>query len=171
MSKLDWHHVIHVFHFLGIALLLSQPVTALLAWATARTNSLGVSTKFAELLGRMDRVAQIGVLILILSGIGQIWAHDIGPGDIFSNQVWLGVKLVLVALLVLNGLFLAGPAIRARIRLLHQIEAEGGTTTPDQEAALQQSYVRTQVTGSVMIVLILGILVMVIFQPFTAHPR
>lgn len=168
-GKLEWHHVIHVFHFIGIAFVLSQPVTTLLIWATGPGRDVRVSAKFAELLSRIDRVALIGVGILIVSGIGQIWAHGIGPGDIFTQQVWLAVKLILVALLVLNGVILAGPAIRSRVRLLHEV-ADSGGTTPAQEAALRQSYLRTQWTGSIMILLLLGILFMVIFQPFTTNP-
>lgn len=172
MTKLDWHHIIHLFHFLGIAFLLALPVTSLLLWMMAPPGKdIRVTTRLAELLTRLDRVAQVGALILLISGIGQIWAHGIASGDIFTHQIWLAVKLVLFVLLVLNGILFAGPALRNRVKLLRSIVSDGGQITSDQEAAMLRSYRWTQLTGSVMILFILAILFTVFYQPFTTSPR
>lgn len=168
MTKLDWHHIIHVVHFLGVALLFSQPVSSLIGWMMGPSSNLAVATKFAQLQSKMDRVTQAGIGILIVSGFGQIWAHDIGPGDIFTEQVWLGIKIVLVVMLILAGSLAAGPAIRNRLALL---QAAGSSDTAEREVSLASSYRMTQYTGVLMMVIILAILAMVIFHPFTAHPR
>lgn len=166
MTKLDWHHIIHVVHFLGVALLLAQPISSLIAWRMGPSRDRAVAIKFAELHSRMDRVALAGVGILIVSGFGQIWAHDIGPGDIFTDQVWLGIKITLVIIFVLTGALVSGPAIRARLALLRSAPEDGS-----EASALSASYSLVQNTGILMMLLILVILAMVIFHPFSPHGR
>jgi hypothetical protein len=171
LSKLDWHHVIHFFHFLGIAFLLALPVSSIVLWLFHKPGSdLRLTAKFAELLVRLDTIAKIGAGILLVSGIGQIWAHGIGAGDIFGSQLWLGIKLCLFALLVLNGILFAGPALRSRVRLIHEVRDQVAAPSGDQLATLERSYRWTQITGSVMIALIVAILVIVLFQPFSSNP-
>ena len=130
MDKLEWHHLIHVAHFTGLFLLLALPVSSVLLWLYGPSDDQEVNLKFTQLLGRLDRTTQVGILILIISGIAQIWAHDIGPGEIYGDQVWLGIKIVLVIVLVVTGILVSGPAIRARKNLLQQIVARGREPSP-----------------------------------------
>src|SRR5690348_9460657 len=118
MSKEVWGHVFAYFHIIGFVMIMALPVTAILLQGEMGKRDFKVVAPLGVFLGRMDRVAQYGALILLLSGIGQMWAHNITIDSLKGADLWLGFKIVLFAILVINGIITAGPAIRRRVALL-----------------------------------------------------
>ena len=79
-----------------------------------------------------------------------------------GQNAWLGAKLFLFAVLVINGIITAGPAIRRRVALLKRI-AEQGEPTPEQDVQLTKSASFMKYSGIPQIVLLIAILVLASF--------
>jgi uncharacterized membrane protein SirB2 len=161
-----------LFHFIGLALLASLSLNVLALRGDLQDDNMPALAGVARYLGRMDRVVLAGAGILLLSGIGLMWSDTITLGDAFSSrQPWLGIKLVLFAVLVVDGAALAGPSIRDRARLLHSFEGQRRDQLgAEQQSQLHSSYTRMQISSIPMIVLILAIIIAATFTPFTANP-
>lgn len=163
MSKTDWGHVFTYFHLIGFALILTLPISAIMLQTEMGKRDFGVVSRLGVFLGRMDRVAQVGALILLLSGTGQMWAKNITFSSLGGADRWLGVKLVLFAILVVNGIFTAGPGIRRRVQLLVAIAGGGGTPTEEQEGELVKTANYMRITGIPQIVLLVLIIILAAF--------
>jgi hypothetical protein len=144
-------------------MILSLPVSAIMLQGEMGDRNFPLVARLGAFLGGMDRVAQYGSLVLVLSGIGQMWAKNITIGSLGGQYFWLFWKILLFALLVINGAATAGPAIRKRVRLLRQL-AEQGEPTPEQELELTKSATFMKLTGIPQMAILLAILLLVSFS-------
>lgn len=162
MGKSDWSHIFTFFHVIGFGMIMTLPVSAIMLQGEMGRRDFGIVSKLGVFLGRMDRVAQVGALVLLLSGIGQMWAHDITFASLQGQYQWLGAKIILFAVLVVNGVITAGPGIRRRVRLLLRI-ADQSAPTAEQEVELERSANFMKFSGIPQIILLIAILVLVAF--------
>lgn len=166
MSKADWGHLFAVFHIAGMAMILALPITAIMLQGEMGKRTFPVVAPLGEFLGNMDRVAQYGSLLVLLTGIGQMWASNITISSLQHQYLWLGVKMVLFVLLVVNGAATAGPGIRKRVRLLQRLAGEypgDAQPTAVQEEELARSATLMKITGIPQMVILLAILALVSF--------
>lgn len=165
MTKADWANIFLYLHFLGFGMIMSLPVTALVLQRDMNKRNFPVVAQIGVFLGRMDRIALYGAVVLLVTGIGQMWALNISVGSLFGGQyTWLLAKVILFAILLVNGAALAGPGIRRRVQLLTQI---GGQKPPDPNADQENQLVSTanfmRNSGIPQIVLLIAILFLVSF--------
>jgi hypothetical protein len=167
MTAVDWGKLLALVHFIGVACILALPIitVAILIVRPVSRGDLHVTARLALYVGRIHHVAIAGAGIALLTGLGLLVAYGIGPGELVSTQRSLLVKIVLFALLVGNGILLAGPAIYRRIEALQEATAQP-VPTAEQSATLDRTATLLRATGMPQAVLLLGILILEVFKPF-----
>lgn len=104
----------------------------------------------------MGLLSPIAAVILLITGIGNIYNLYGGTGIEWYTQGWLVVKIILFGILVVNGMFF-GPALsRKRMKIVQSILEEGGTE--ERSSMLGQLNSQIKWFYVVQAVLLLGVL-------------
>jgi hypothetical protein len=164
MSSLAWSHVFLFFHLMAALSILALPlaVAAVLRELTSRRFLVAVQP--IQWVGRIHSVAMGGVALAVVTGLLQMWAFGIGWDALVNSQRWLLIKVILVAVLALNGALVAGPVLRRLGALVRDVGAQG-SPTPTQEMALARGTTLFLVSSIPQVVLLLSILTLAIVKP------
>lgn len=159
---------IFFFHLLGFGLLAA---TVFAGWflnsrfaGSEDSNDKIVIGKLMRSLGFMLPVA---ALVLLVTGIGNIFNLYFGTPRLWYQQTWLVIKIILFGVMLVNGT-LFGPSLgKKRMQLIHTI-AEESATEQDQQ---KLRYLNRQMTWFfvVQVVLLAGIVFFSAFGPLK-HP-
>ncbi|MBI4418700.1 MAG: hypothetical protein HY563_07975 [Ignavibacteriales bacterium] len=104
----------------------------------------------------VELLSPFAASVLLLTGIGNIYNHYYGTGVDWYNQGWLVIKIILFAVLVVNGM-LFGPALsKRRIKTVQAMLQEGVT----DDGSKTISHLNSQINWFYVVqaVLLLGVL-------------
>lgn len=103
---MDIHNLLVIGHIIGTALGVGGATSADILFM----KELGKDKLSPDALGTlktMSLIVWVGALLLVISGIGFLWLHQIeSPGSALIYSEKLGAKLAVVAIVILNGLVL-----------------------------------------------------------------
>lgn len=85
----------------------------------------------------MGLLSPVAAVLLLMTGIGNIHELFAGTDTNWYSQGWLVAKIVLYAIMVLNGSFYGPSLTRGRLKLLSSIEDQ--SAPPGVESALQST--------------------------------
>ena len=118
MNTLFLLHLFLILHIIGISLMVGTSVVEMFTFGAFRRSlnrGDGASIVLLDHLSRLGVLLGIGAALLVLSGTGMLFLTR----GVFVHQGWFKVKLVLVAILLLNG-FGFGSRQMARLKKLMQ---------------------------------------------------
>jgi hypothetical protein len=165
MSKENWYHIILFFHMAGLACILLLPLAAFMMRTQTRSRDWIVSARMSQFMKRVDLIAIIGAALLLFSGFGQMWAHNIGFNSLsHADTKWLGVKLVLFVIVVVLLLGILTPIIFRRSSLLNQL-AQSSQPTTEQDTVLANTFNWLYIGVAAMGILVVVIIYLATFQP------
>lgn len=120
--------------------------------------------KLGMVAKRMAMFSPVAIIILLLSGIGNMMTFGFTMADAFSGTAWwLGVKIVLFVCLAANGLLNARKIGEERGKIVMQaMQGNGGA---DAEVALKSTYGRMNMFFRVQGFMLTVVVVMAIFRP------
>jgi len=120
--------------------------------------------KIGMVLMRLSLVGRLAMLLLLVSGIGNMVNYGFTMANAFSGDAWwLGVKIVLWAVMLANGQIFAMKMQHVRGGILQKVLA--GNVPPDAEAALKSTYGGANMYFRMQGFFLLVIVVMAIFRP------
>lgn len=110
----------------------------------------------AGIMKALSILSPIGAAILLVTGIGNIYNYYYGTGIDWYNQGWLVIKIILFAVLVVNGLMF-GPALSKKRVMTVQSILQNGIS---DEATAALNHLNSQIRWFYVVqaVLLLGVL-------------
>jgi uncharacterized membrane protein SirB2 len=150
---MNWFALSLFIHLIGIGmiftLLFAGPVIhANFKWE----NDLNLKRHSARLLRAVGLISPYGALVLILSGIGNMVAVQISFSDLFGKAYWLGVKLLLFAILLGLGMILSPKMARQRASLLEELgQANRSDDVDEKLSALNKKQTRFFVVNWILV--------------------
>ena len=152
MNTLFLLHLFLVLHIIGISLMVGTSVVEMFTFgAFRRSLNLGDAASIVLLdhLSRLGVLLGIGAALLVLSGTGMLFLTR----GVFVHQGWFKVKLVLVAILILNGFGFGGRQM-ARLKKLMQPAAAGVPS----DAALRETLTKVRLFYATQLMIFLVII-------------
>ena len=111
-------HLYLLFHILGVCMLLTTIIVSPIFERNIRKASdKNVALTYQRLFRQIGLLSPFGSLIILGSGIANMYYLGFG---VFS-QGWLTAKIILFAVLVVNGGMINPPLMRKRMNLLEQM--------------------------------------------------
>ncbi|MEE9225721.1 MAG: DUF2269 family protein [Bacteroidota bacterium] len=149
-----------LLHYIGMGILLTSIIAAPIFERNIRKASEKiVALTYQRLFRQIGLLSPFGSLIVLLSGIGNMYFDGY---TVFSHG-WLTAKIILFAVLVVNGGMVNPPLMRKRTALIEQM-VEGNTRENAEE--ILAKYNRQQSTFLlVQTVVIIVILYLAVFKP------
>ena len=119
-----------IFHLVGFGILVASLLGGFIVERKLRGQSdLNLKIYTASILRAIGLLSPGAALLLLLTGIGNIQNRFVGTDLSWYNEGWLVAKIVLYALLVLNGIIYGPRLTRNRLKLIKaQAEHEAPPT-------------------------------------------
>ncbi|RWY55917.1 DUF2214 family protein [Mucilaginibacter gilvus] len=156
MNILTLRHLLLIAHLSGFVLMAGTTITEFVAFRILifqfKFNG-EVSGGITKLMSGLTTVLTAGGILLSLSGIGLTWI----TGGIFLHQVWLQLKLLLIVVLALNGVFFGG-------RQLRQIEDKLSKNSIEADEEISGRVFKLNVFYTMQIVIFITIVTLAIFK-------
>ena len=132
-----------IFHLIGFGILVTSLLGGFIVERKLRGQSdFNLKIYTASLSRAIGLLSPIAALLLLLTGIGNIQNRFSGTDISWYNEGWLVAKIVLYALMVLNGVIYGPRLTRSRLKL---IKAQSDDNAPPNADAAMKSY-NTQIT-------------------------
>ncbi len=155
-------HFSLLLHFVGIGLLFAALFGGFIL---NRQYRLAEDPKIQVLFLRSIRLVGLlsptGILLMLLSGIGNMTLG--GHKYTLFSDGWLSAKLVIVALLILLGVFLGLQGTRRTRLVLKRVEAR---TTDEEEHLIRSIDIQLMASSIVQFGLLLIVMFLSILRPF-----
>lgn len=147
-------------HLIGIGMVLTTIFAApLFERSIRKASEKTVALSYQRLFRQIGLLSPFGSLIILFSGIGNMYFDGY---TVFSHG-WLTAKIILFAVLVVNGGMINPPLMRKRMRLLEQL-VEGNA--PEGVEEMLGKYNRQQsIFLLVQSAVILVILYLSVYKP------
>ena len=123
-----------------------------------------VRGKIAMMGMRISVIARVAMLLLLVSGIGNMVEYGFGFELAFSCQAWwLGAKIVLWAIMLINGQLFAMQMMRIRGSVMQKVMA--GNIPPDGESILKSTFKRANMFFRIQGFMLIVVMILAIFRP------
>jgi hypothetical protein len=159
---------VFLLHLLGFGLITG---VTFVGWILNRRFSTETDTTLKLYLGGVMRTVGVfssaAALLMLLTGIGNIYNMYAGDAVAWYRESWLVVKVVLFGIMLTNGMLLGPSIARKRLRLL-QSRLDEPESAPSDEA-MKHLNGQMQWFHLVQTVLIIGIVCFSVFGPLR-HP-
>ena len=120
--------------------------------------------KIGAVMMRLSLFARLAMLLLLVSGIGNMVVFGFMMSDAFSGDAWwLGVKIILWVLMLANGQLFATKMMKVRGGLMQKVLA--GNVPSDAETTLKGTYGRANMFFRLQGFMMIVIIVMAVFRP------
>lgn len=123
------------FHLFGFGLIVTTLVAGFLVERKFRSEQdLSLKLYVSGLARTIGLLSPFAVLLLLVTGIGNIINRYTGMSIAWYQEGWLVAKLIFFVILLLNGMFYGPRISRSRTKLLKSLQEDSGP--PDAQKAL-----------------------------------
>ncbi len=127
-----------IFHLLGFGILFTSLLGGFIVERKLRAQSdFSLKLYTASISRAIGLLSPLAALLLLITGIGNIQNRSFGTTESWYNEGWLVAKLILYAIMVLNGVIYGPRLTRSRLKL---IRAQSEQNAPPNAAATIHSY-------------------------------
>ncbi len=152
-------HILLLIHLLGFAALFTATVGGWILHSNYRNaNDLQSKILLLKALKPFGVLSPIALLVMIGSGIGNMIYFGIGP----LSEHWISAKLVLVAVLLVNGVIFGQRSVRRGKLLMELANGDTSEATRTSVASLDN---QIRVFYFVQFVLLLLVLALAVVRP------
>ncbi|HET7153323.1 MAG TPA: hypothetical protein VFJ29_06125 [Candidatus Kapabacteria bacterium] len=166
MPSLSFFQSLSIFiHVIGFGIVFGMMLVGPIIEKQFQTaTDWSARAKLGMVSKRLAMFSPVAIIILLLSGIGNMMTFGFTMSDAFSGAAWwLGVKIVLFVCLALNGIFNARKLGEARgVIIMGAMQGKGGA---EAEAALQATYKRMNMFFRIQGFMLTVVVIMAIFRP------
>jgi putative copper export protein len=155
----SWAHLLHLiaFGFVGATLIPGIILNRALIAEKDPSRKIAIGAT----MRKFSAFAPFNIILLILTGIGNIYNRYLGAPSAWYEEGWLVLKLCLFAAIVLNALFVAPALGKGRMGLIKQMaEGKAGGRAAEQ---LQRLDRKSTILFIIQTTLVLGILWLSVF--------
>lgn len=159
---------IFYFHLLGFGLITTVIVAGwFLNLRLTATQEPGLRISIGAMMKSLGLLSPVAGLLLLATGIGNIFNLYYGTQAVWYQQGWLVIKTILFGVMLVNGTVFGPQMTRKRMRIIQNLGGEPGT----DEDQKNLKYLNKQINWfyTVQSVLLLGI---IFFSAFgtSKHP-
>jgi hypothetical protein len=159
---------IHIFHLIAFGLVSATLIPGIvLNRKLVAEKDLGIKMQIGGVMRIFGAFALYNVILLLITGIGNIYNRYSGTNIAWYSESWLVIKIILFAILAINGLFVAPKLMMGRMMIIKSIADK--TASADAEQKLSSCDKKVSLFFLVQAVLLLAVLYLSVFGP-GKHP-
>ena len=147
---------IFLLHLLGFSLVSAAVITGtLLNRKLTKEKDYSLKLYLGGLMRSISMAAPVTALILLVSGIGNIYNRNLGAPIAWYEESWLVVKIILFAIMLVNGTIFGPSLAKKRMQV---IKALSETAAPE-DAEQQLAFLNKQLNWFFLVqnILLIGI--------------
>jgi len=130
-------------HLMGFGLMVTTLVAGLVLERKFRAEQeLNLKLYVAGLARTMGLLSPFAVLLLLITGIGNIFNRSAGTSVSWYQEGWLVAKIMFFVILLLNGMFYGPRISRSRTKVIRSLQED----TPQAEAVKTLASLNRQMT-------------------------
>jgi len=159
---------IHILHLIAFGLVSATLIPGIvLNRKLVAEKDFGRKMQIGGVMRIFGAFAVYNVILLLITGIGNIYNRYSGTSIAWYSESWLVIKIILFAVLALNGLFVAPRLMMGRMMIIKSMADK--TAAADAEQKLSGCNRKVSLFFLVQAVLLLAVLYLSVFGP-GKHP-